>query len=86
MEKKPKAPRPDMRMNFSRAMAIIKSQCPDTWARAHAKTADKTRADHGLPGVVMQMELLLDHLSDWEDSYGAVKFLREWVKRHGNQT
>ena len=78
---KPK-PKPKMKMNFSRAIAIIKSKCPAKWARAHATSIPITRKAHGLRGVYVQVLYILEHTRDWDDEYGAVKFLRNWAQRN----
>ncbi len=71
-----------MEMNFSRAVAIIKAQCPDRWARAHAQSLTVTRERYGIRGVYTQLIMLLDSLNGWRDPYGAVVFLQKWVERH----
>ena len=71
-----------MRMNFNRALAIIKSECPKQWARLHAKAIATTRERYGMNGVLLQTNMLVEALGDWEDSYGAAAFLRDWVAKH----
>jgi len=71
-----------MKMNFSRAVAIIKSECPRQWARMHAKSIAVTRERYGMNGVLLQTNMLAEALGDWTDIYGAAAFLREWVAKH----
>ena len=71
-----------MKMNFSRAVTIIKSSCPSKWARAHAKALATTRERHGIRGVYVQMVMLVDALGEWRDQYGACDFLKGWVEKH----
>lgn len=69
-------------MNYSRAVAIIKSECPRQWARMHAKSMATTRERYGMKGVLLQTKMLVDALGDWTDTYGAAAFLRRWVENH----
>ncbi len=71
-----------MKMNFSRAVAIIKSECPRHWARMHAKAMATTRERYGMNGVLLQTSMMVEALGDWADTYGAATFLREWVASH----
>jgi len=72
----------EMEMNFSRAVTVVKSQCPKEWGRRHAQALDGTRKSYGLPGVYVQLLMLLDAVEDWVDDYGAVAFLRQWTEKH----
>lgn len=88
METKPrkkfskKAKDSGLKMNFSRAISIIKSKCSIEWARAHAKSIPITRKKYGLRGVYAQVLIILREVEDWDDDYGAVAFLRQWADNH----
>ncbi len=71
-----------MEMNFSRAVAIIKSTCPHRWGRMHAQALATMRECSGIRGVYTHLLFLLDAVEDWDDGYGAVAFLRDWAERH----
>ncbi len=71
-----------MDMNYSRAVTVIKSECPRQWARMHAKAMSVTRERYGMKGVLLQTNMLVEALGDWEDPYGAAAFLRDWVAKH----
>ena len=71
-----------MKMNFSRAVSIIKSRCPNRWARAHAKAMPVTRERYGIAGAYVQVLAMLRDVGDWKDEHGAVGFMRTWAGKH----